>query len=65
MPESIESARFVTHTARMSVEFNSRKYSQPTKFEQRPQIFIKLGFRELCGSKFSGLHAFDDIAIIH
>ena len=49
----------------MSVEFDSRKDSQSTKFEQRPQIFIKLSFRELCGSKLSGLHPFADMAIIH
>ena len=28
----------------MSGEFDSRKDSQPTKFEQRPQIFVKLSF---------------------
>ena len=49
----------------MSGEFDSRKDSQSTKFEQRPQIFIKLSFRELCDSKLSGLHAFDNMAIIH
>ena len=48
----------------MSGEFNSRKDSQSTKFEQRPQIFVKLSFRELYDSKLSGLHAFD-MAIIH
>ena len=49
----------------MSGEFDSRKDSQSTKFEQRPQIFVKLSFRELRDSKLSGLHAFDNIAIIH
>ena len=49
----------------MSGEFDSRKDSQSTKFEQRPQIFVKLSFRELCDSKLSGLHAFDNITIIH
>ena len=29
----------------MSGEFDSRKNSQSTKFEQRPQIFVKLSFR--------------------
>ena len=43
----------------MSGEFDSRKDSQSTKFERRPQIFVKLSFRELCDSKLSGLHAFD------
>ena len=64
MPESIESSRFVSHRARMSGEFDSRKDSQSTKFEQRPQIFVKLSFRKLCDSKLSGLHHFD-MAIIH
>ena len=43
----------------MSGEFDSRKDSQSTKFERRPRIFVKLSFRELCGSKLSGLHPFD------
>ena len=46
----------------MSGEFDSRKDSHLTKFEQRPEIFIKLCFRELCDSKF---HPFDNMAIIH
>ena len=45
----------------MSGEFDSRKDSQSTKFERRPQIFVKLSFRELCDSKLSGLHTFDNI----
>ena len=49
----------------MSGEFDSRKDSQSTKFEQRPQIFVKLSFRELCDSKLSGLQAFDNMTIIH
>ena len=48
----------------MSGEFDSRKDSQPTKFEQRLQILVKLSFRELCDSKLSGLYAFDNMAII-
>ena len=47
MPESIESFKFVSHRARMSGEFDSRKDSQSTKFERRPRIFVKLSFREL------------------
>ena len=39
------------------------KDSQSTKFKQRPKIFIKLSFRELCDSMSSGLHPFDSIAI--
>ena len=67
LKELIESSRFVSHRARISAEFDSRKDSQSTKFEQRPQIFVKLriSFRELSDSKLSGLHAFDNMAIIH
>ena len=65
MSGSIESSKFVSHRARMSGEFESTKDSHSTKFERRPQIFVKLSFRELCGSKLSGLHPFDNIAIIH
>ena len=49
----------------MSGEFDSRKDSQSTKFERRRRIFVKLSFRELSNSKLSGLHAFDNTAIIH
>ena len=49
----------------MSGEFDSRKDSQSTKFEQRSRIFAKLSFRELCDSKLTGLHVFDNMAIIH
>ena len=65
MPESVESSRFVSNTVRMSGEFDSRKDLQSAKFEQRPQIFIKLSFRELWDLKLSGLHAFDNMAITH
>ena len=64
MPESIESSRFVSHRARMSGEFDSRKDSQSTKFERRPRRFAKLRFRELCDSKLSGLHDIGNMAII-
>ena len=38
----------------MSGEFDPRKDSRSTKFEQRPQIFVMLiSFRELCDSKLS------------
>ena len=49
----------------MSGKFDSRKHSHSAKLGQRPQIFVKLSFRELCGSKFSGLHPFDNMVIIH
>ena len=48
----------------MSGEFDSRKDSQSTKFERRPQVFAKPSSRELCDSKLSGLHAFDNMVII-
>ena len=49
----------------MSGEIDSRKDSHSTKFKWRPQTFIKLSFRELCDSKLSSLHPFDNMAIIH
>ena len=42
MPESIESSRIVSHKARMSGKFDSRKDLQTKKFERKPQIFLKL-----------------------
>ena len=36
---------------RMSGPLDLRKDSQSTKFERRPQILVKLSFRELCNSK--------------
>ena len=65
MPESIELSRFASHRARMSGEFDSRKDSYSTKSELKPRMFVKLSFRELCGSKLSGLHPFDNMATIH
>ena len=49
----------------MSVEFDSMKDSHSKKFERRPRIFVNLSFRESCGLKLSGLHLFDNMAIIH
>ena len=49
----------------MSGEFDSRKDSQSTKLEQRTQTFVKLSYRELGDSNTSGLHAFDNMVIIH
>ena len=48
----------------MSGKFDSKKDSQLTKLEWRPQTYVELSFRELCDPKLSGLHAFD-MAIIH
>ena len=47
----------------MSGEFASRRDSHSTKSEWRAQILVKLCFRELCDSKWSGLGTSDDIAI--
>ena len=49
----------------MSGEFDSKEDSQSTKFEQRPWIFLKVNYRELCDSRLSGLHVFDNMSIIH
>ena len=46
-------------------EFDSRNDSHSTKLEQRSQIFVKLSFKELFDLKLSGLHPFDNMAIIH
>ena len=44
LSESIESSEFVSHRAKMSGEFDSRKDSYSAKFERR-------SFREFCDSK--------------
>ena len=49
----------------MSVEFDPKKDPHSTKLEKRPQIFVRLSFRELCDSKLSGLFPFDNMVIIH
>ena len=49
----------------MSGEFDSRKDPQSMKFKQRPQTFVKLNFRELCGSKFCDLDPYDSMTILH
>ena len=49
----------------MSGEFDSRKDSQSTKFERRPQLFVNISFKELCDSKLSGLHPFDNMILTH
>ena len=53
---------FVSHRAKISEEFDSRKDFQSRKFERRPWIFVKLSFRELCNSNLSGSHAFGNMA---
>ena len=63
LPEAIESSNLVSHRARMSGEFVSRKDSHPSKFDCSFQILVKLSFREFCDSKLSVLHTFDYIAI--
>ena len=65
MPKSIESSNFASYRARISGEFDSRKDLHLVKFEQRPGIFVKLCFRGFSDSKLSGLHPFDNTAVIH
>ena len=40
-------------------------YSHSTKFVQKPQVLVKLSFRESCDSKLSALHPFNNMARIH
>ena len=61
----MKTSKFLSHRARMSGEVDSRKDLQSEKFEWSPQIFLRLSFRELCYSKVSSLHPFDNMAIIH
>ena len=56
LPESIESSKDASHGAKMSQEFYLRKDLHSTKSEQRPSIFVKLSFREMCDSKLPHLH---------
>ena len=63
--ESVELSKFISHRAKILEELDSRKDPFSTKFKQRPQVFINLSFGELCNSKLSGLHPFDNMAIIH
>ena len=49
----------------MSGEFDLRKDSHATKLEWRTQILVKLSFGELCGTKLSDLHPFNNMTIIH
>ena len=46
-------------------EVDLRKDSRSIKFKWRPQIFVKLSFRDLSNSKLSGLHPSDKTTIIH
>ena len=64
LPESIESSKFVSYRVRMSGEFDSRKDLHSTKFKGSPLTLIRLIFRESCDSKLSGLHSFDNMAVI-
>ena len=64
MQEASEWSKFVSHRARMSGEFDSRKDSHSTEFEQRPRILVKLSFIELCNSKLSGLRPFASLSAL-
>ena len=61
LQQSLEPSTFVSHRAWMSGEFDSRKDSDLIKFERRPQILVKLSFRELCDSKLLDSGAFDNM----
>ena len=65
LSESNEPYKFVSHRARMSEEFDARKDSHSTKLEQRPQILIKLGFRELYDLKSYLVYVFLKIWLSH
>ena len=65
MSELTEPLKFVSHRGRISGEFDSRKDLYSTELELMPQIFVNLSFRELGGSKLSGLHPFDNMATTH
>ena len=47
----------------MSGDFNSRNKSHSTKFEQRPEILLRLSSRYLRDPNLSGLSPFDNMAI--
>ena len=49
----------------MTGESDSRKDSHSTKLEQGLHIFVELRFSELRGSKLSGCHPSDNMAIIY
>ena len=53
----------MSHRARMPREFDPRKDSHSMKFEQKPQILVKLSWRELYDSELSGLGSFENIVI--
>ena len=55
LEEGNPSSKFVSHRTRMLRLFDSRKDSYSTKFHRRPQIFVKLGYRELCDSNLSDI----------
>ena len=57
------SSQFLSHKARISLEFDSRKDSHLTKLRQRPRKLVKLSFKELCDSKISGFRTFDIMGI--
>ena len=48
----------ISNKARISGKLSSRKHKQITKSELRPLIMVKQDFRDLFGSKMSGLGKF-------
>ena len=58
MSEVVESSKFVSHTKRISGEFDSRKDSQPTKLESRSHILLisYIALDSLFDTKLSGFY---------
>ena len=48
MLEPIGSPKYVSHKARLSGQFDSRKGSQVKKLEQKPWTLVNLSFTEFC-----------------
>ena len=58
MSEVVESSKFVSHTKRISGEFDSRKDLQPTKLESRSHILLisYIALDSLFDTKLSGFY---------
>ena len=56
----------VIHRGKRSMTLSEVKLvkNMSKKLERRPRITVKLSFRELYGSKLTGLYPFDNMAII-
>ena len=61
--ESIELSTFVSNTAEILGQFDSRKDTHPTKLEQGPPMPPKLRFTYFCDSELPDLCTFYNMAI--